>query len=172
MVGKLRNGEEFMQCVRIQVVRGRAYRSTDGWQVCGGADGGGIDWDHPLTSRRMPFWPDAMSVAGHLSGGHALGPHLDSVRPDGHLEGTHLLDEHSYPAAAMEFEVGPFVFGRFRFAVVTEDAFGNVMRDGVVVHSCVVNSSPLPAFDLRPTAQDRATGRMSFSFTPSERLVG
>ncbi len=161
-----------MQCVRIQVVRGRAYRSTDGWQVCGGAGGDGIDWDHPLTSRRMPFWPDAMGMVGHLLGGHGLGPHLDSVRPDGHLEGTYLLDEQLYPAAAMEFDAGPYVFGRFHFAVVTEDGAGNVVTDGVVIHSCVVNSAPSPAFDLRPVAQEQATGRMSFSFTPSERLIG
>lgn len=161
-----------MQWVRIQVVRGRAYRSSDGWQVYGGAADGDIDWVHPLTGRRMPFWPDAMGMVGHLLGGHALGPHLDSVRPDGHLEGTHLLDEHLSPAAAMGFDAGPFVFGRFRFAVATEDAAGNVVTDGVVVHSCVINSLPPPALDLRPTEQDEVTGRMSFSFTPSERLIG
>jgi hypothetical protein len=120
----------------------------------------------------VQFWPDAPAMAGHLQGGHVMATHLDSVLPDGHLEGTHLQDGHHWPAAAVAYEAGPFVFGRFGHAVVTTDMIGNATTQGVTVQETVVNSDPPPASDLMPTGYDPVTGRMTFSFTASDRLTG
>ena len=161
-----------MQRIAVGVVRNRCFRSGDGFQVYGDGGTGQMAWGHPVTPRRMLLWPDAPATAGHLLGGHLTAMHLDSIWADGHLEGTHLLDEHVRPGATVVYETGPFVFGRFRHAVVTEDAIGNATTQGVTVHETVVNSDPPPAGDLLPTDHDPATGIMAFSFTPSDRLTG
>src|SRR5687767_11302149 len=106
-------GEKCMQAVRIGVIRGRQFRSSDGFQVYGDGGSGTIDWTHPVSARRQLFWEDAAASGEHLRGGHCVGPHLEAIRPDGHVEGTHLLDAYLYPAAAVVFETDAFVFGRF-----------------------------------------------------------
>ncbi len=161
-----------MQSIRIGVVRERRFCSTDGFHVYGDSGSGVMDWVHPVTPRRELFWPDAAVVAGHLLAGHVMGPHLDSVRPDGHLEGVHLLDECLMPAAAIFCETDPLVFGRFRHAVVTEDAIGNATQAGVTIRERVINSEPAAARDLKPVSYDAGSHRLTFSFVPSERLVG
>jgi hypothetical protein len=161
-----------MQTIRIGVVRGRAYHSSDGFHVYGDRGTGVMDWVHPVTPRRELFWPDAAAMAGHLLAGHVMGPHLDSVRPDGHLEGVHLLDECLMPAAAILYESDPLVFGRFRHAVVTEDAIGNATQAGVTIHETVINSEPAAARDLKPVSYDAGSHRLTLAFSPSERLVG
>lgn len=160
-----------MQAIQIQVVPSRSFCSGDGFQVYGDGGTGQMDWSYALTSRRRLFWPDASAAAGHLLGGHAMGPHLDGIRPDGHVQGMHLLDEHLFPAASIIYETDPLVFGRFRHAVVTEDAAGNATTTGVTVHETVINSAPPPAFDFRPAAWDQGDGRLTFSFSPSDRLT-
>lgn len=158
--------------IRLGVVRRRPYGSADGFQVYGEDGDGGIDWVHPVTSRRQLLWPDVAQAAPHLEGGHLVAGHLDSAGSDGHGEGTHLLDQHLMPATAIGYETGPFVFGRFRHAVVMEDGAGNRSPEAPALTETVVSSEPLPAFDLRPVAQDGPGGRMHFAFTPSERLIG
>jgi hypothetical protein len=160
-----------MQTITIGVVRNRPFRSTDGFHICGDGGSGQMDWDHPVTPRRLLLWPDAPIIPGHLLGGHGMSLHLDGVRPDGFLEGAHLLDTHMRPAAAVVYEAGPFVFGRFRHAVVMEDAVGNAAA-GAAVHETVINSDPPPATDLVPMAYDTQTGRLTFSFSGSDRLTG
>ena len=161
-----------MQAIRIGVVRGRQFHSSDGFQVYGDRGSGTIDWVHPVSPRRQLLWEDAAVSGQHLRNGHCVGPHLDGVRPDGHLEGTHLLDACLWPAAAIVFETDAFVFGRFSHGVVTEDGLGNANLVGVTVHQTVVNSAPEPAFDLRPSSYDMGTGRLTLTFVPSDRLVG
>jgi len=161
-----------MQTIRIGVLRGRSFRSTDGFHVYGDGGRGQMDWVHPLTSRRELFWPDASPTAGHLLGGHVMGPHLDGVRPDGHLEGLHLRDRHLLPAAAVYYETDPLVFGRFGHAVVTQDAVGNSTTAGVTVYETVINSGPPPPGAFRPALYEGATDRLTLSFSPSERLTG
>lgn len=131
-----------------------------------------MDWSHPLTSRLMMFWEDAAIVPGHLLGGHVRSEHLDSVRRDGHLTGTHLLDNQGYPAGTTVFESAPHVFGRFRYAVVTEDVYGNRQTSGVQIDEFVINDDPPAASELRPMDRDVQTGQFTFSFRPSAKLVG
>jgi hypothetical protein len=161
-----------MQTIHISVVRGRRYRSTDGFQVYTDRGTGAIDWAHPATPRRMLFWEDAAPAAGHQLGGFLAAAHLDGIRPDGHLEGTHLLDERGYPGGTVTYETDPVVFGRFLHAIVTEDAAGNAQTEGIVVHETVANSDPPPASGFRPVDHDPLTGRLTFVFSPSPRLVG
>lgn len=161
-----------MQMIRFTVTPDSRYRSIDGFQVYGDGGTGVMDWEHPITPRRLAFWNDAVSASLHLAGGHLVGAALDSVRIEGHLAGTHLLDTHEVPTGEIAFETGPFVYGRFRHAVVTEDELGNATRDGVVVYETVVNSDPPGASDLKAVAHERATGVLTLSFQPSERLVG
>lgn len=161
-----------MQSVRIGIVRGRAFRSSDGFEIYGDGGTGKMDLDHPVSTRRVLLWPEACPMAGHLLDGHVVARHLDAIRPDGHLEGTHLLDACLYPAAVIGEEVGPYVFGRFRFAVVTQDAAGNRETNEVAINEVVVNCESAPARRLRPTAYEAGSGRMMFAFEPSERLVG
>lgn len=161
-----------MERIQVQVVRGGRYGSGDGFQVYGDSGGGGMDWVRPLTARRQLLWPDAPPVAGHLIGGHLASGHLDAVRPAGHLGGCHLLDEHLRPAAAVVWESPAVVFGRFRLAVVMEDAAGNADPAGARVCEQVVNSGPPPARGLVPKAHDAVDGRLTLRFTPSPRLVG
>jgi len=161
-----------MQTIRIGVIRGRPYRSVDGFQVYGDEGTGQMDWTRPVTSRRQLLWPDGQMMPGHLFVGHLMAQHLDAIRPDGHLEGTHLMDDHLYPAALVEYETDPFVFGRFQHAVVTEDAVGNSITSGVTVFETVINSEPASPREFKPAAHDVGLGRFSFSFVPSERLVG
>ena len=156
----------------VGVVRGRRFRSVDGFEVYGDGGTGTVDEDHAVTPRRVLLWPDVAVMAGHLFGGHVMAVHLDSVGSDGQFEGTHLLDEHLYPAAAVVFETGPRVFGRFRHAVVTEDAVGNATAAGVTVHETVVNSDPPAASDLMPVAHDSGTDQLTLTFVPSDRLTG
>ena len=143
-----------------------------GFHVYGDSGTGQIDWLHPVTPRREMLWENVPPGVGHLLGGHVMGLHSDHVTPDGHLEGTHLLDEQGYPAAVVTCETQPFVFGRFLHAVVTQDAAGNAQTQGVAVSATVVNSEPPPPSDLRPTAYDAQTQRLTFSFSPSDRLTG
>ena len=161
-----------MQSIRMGVVRGRAFCSSDGFELYGDGGMGQMDWDHPVSARRVLLWPEACPMAGHLLEGHGVARHLDAFRPDGHLEGTHLLDACSYPATTIHCEVGSYVFGRFGFAVVTEDAAGNCDTNGVVIHEVVLNSEPEPARRLRPTAHDAGSDCMTLAFEPSDRLVG
>ena len=161
-----------MQSIRMGVVRGRAFCSSDGFELYGDGGTGQMDWDHPVSARRVLLWPEACPMAGHLLEGHGVARHLDAFRPDGHVEGTHLLDACLYPAATIEEEVGSYVFGRFQLAIVTRDAAGNQETDGVDIPEAVVNSAPEPVRRLRPTAHDAGSDRMTFAFEPSERLVG
>lgn len=161
-----------MQRVRIEVVRSSRWKSADGFQVYGDGGSGVVDWTRPLTARRMRFWEDLPAMADHLLAGHVRGQHVDGVMPDRHGDETWLLDEHLKPAGVVAWESRPVVFGRFRFAVVTEDAAGNASTGGVVVHEVVVNSEPAPAGRLRPESFDPATGRLTLRFEPSLRLTG
>jgi hypothetical protein len=154
------------------VVRGRAFCSSDGFEIFGDGGTGKMDWDHPVTARRVLLWPETCPMAGHLLDGHVAARHMDAFQPDGHLEGTHLLDAYLYPAATIDDEVGPCVLGRFRFAIVMQDVAGNRETDGVTINEVVVNSEPEPARRLRPTARDAGSDRMTFAFEPSNRLVG
>ena len=92
--------------------------------------------------------------------------------PDRHGEETWLLDEHLRPAGVVAWESEPHVFGRFRYAVVTEDAAGNAATEGVVVYEVVINSEPAPPADLRPESFDAQSGRLTLRFEPSGRLTG
>jgi len=161
-----------MRAIRIQVIRSRTYCSEDGWHVYSDGGTGSMDWGHPVTPRRQLFWDDVPPVARHLLGGHMMGHHLDSVVPDGLFEGLHLLDEHLYPAMNVTWETGPFVFGRFQHAVVTEDAAGNVEMSGVNIYEQVINSDPPPARDICLRSHDSLIDRLTFSFVPSDRLIG
>ena len=161
-----------MQAIRFGVVRGRRYRSTDGFHIYGDGGTGQMDWMHPVTPRRILLWDDAPAIAGHLLGGHVMGRHLDGVKVDGHLEGTHLLDENMFPATAVCYEMDPFVFGRFRHAVVMEDELGNATKTGLTVYETVINSYPAPADDFQPVLYDSQLDRLTFSFRSSERLTG
>jgi len=161
-----------MQRVRIEVVRSRRYGPTDGYQVYTDRGTGVVDWDHPATARRVLLWEDVPAVAGHLLGGHARGPHLCGVEPDGHCEGTWLLDEHLRPAVAVRWESEVHVFGRFKYVVAMEDAAGNAAIEEAVVHETIINSEPVPAMGLRGESYDQATGRLALRFTPSWKLVG
>jgi hypothetical protein len=161
-----------MQDVQIGVVRGRAFCSSDGFVIYGDNGTGAVDWDHPLSDRRVLLWPEVCPPAGHLADGHLSGRHLDGYRPDGHLRGTHLMDACLYPAATVQCEKGPYVFGRFGFAIVMCDAAGNREIANTAFREVVVNSEPEPPRDLRPSAYDDQSGRMTFAFKPSERLAG
>lgn len=161
-----------MQKIRIAVVRDSQFRSGDGFEVFGDAGGGEVDWVHPVTPRRMLFWDGALAMVPHVLAGHLMGFHLDSMPRDGHLYGTHLMDRQMLPAGTVVFEGGPFVFGRFQHVVVTQDEVGNCGYEGVTVYSKVVNSYPPSARDLRVESYDYPTGVATFSFKPSERLVG
>lgn len=161
-----------MQRVRIEVVRSQSYCLTDGFQVYTDGGTGVMDWVHPATPRRVLLWDDLPPMAGYLLGGHMAGQHLDGRMPDRHGEQTWLLDEHLLPAGTVAWESGPHVFGRFKFAVVMEDAAGNAATEGVRVYEQVINSEPAPPADLRPEAYDPVTGRMTLRFTPSGRLAG
>ncbi len=161
-----------MQTIRIGVVRARSFNSTDGFHVYGDGGTGEMDWVHPVTPRRQLLWSDAPGLAGHLLSGHVMGLHLDNVSPDGHLEGTHLLDEHAFPAATIVFETEPLVFGRFRHAVVMEDALGNAATEGATIYETVINSEPQAASDLAGVLHDPQTDRLTFSYSASDRLTG
>ncbi|HSW46491.1 MAG TPA: hypothetical protein VLM89_13065 [Phycisphaerae bacterium] len=161
-----------MKRVRIEVVRGRAYCSTDGFQVHGDRGTGMMDRDHPLTPRRILFWDDVPAMAGHLLGGHAAAQHLDGRMPDRHGEETWLLDEHLWPAGTVAWESEPHVFGRFRYAVAIEDAAGNRAVEGAPVEEVVVHSEPAPPSELVPQSYDALTGRLTLRFRPSLKLAG
>jgi hypothetical protein len=161
-----------MQSIRIGVVRSRKYRAADAFQVYSDRATGTMDWEHPVTARRVMFWEDAPSGARQHLGAHLMGVWLDGVWPDGHMEGTHLLDERGFPAATIAYDSDPLVFGRFRHAVVTQDAAGNALTEGVAVHESVINSAPPPAGDLRVLGVVYETHRVEFSFTASPRLIG
>ncbi len=161
-----------MQKIRIMVVRDSRYRSGDGFEVFGDSGSGVVDWIHPLTSRRLLFWEGALTMMPHLLAGHLRCFHLESIPRDGHLHGTHLMDQQVLPAGSIVFEDGPFVFGRFQHAVVTQDEVGNHEFDGVAIYSNVVNSDPSPARGFRVANYDKNNGMVTFSFQPSERLVG
>ena len=140
--------------------------------VFGDAGTGTIDWDRPLTSRKVMFWADTPAVAGHLAGGHMAGPYLDGIVPDRHLEGTFLLDAHLQPAASSHWHSDPLVFGRFQMAVVTEDAVGNRRIEDATFCEQVVHSEPPPARALAPASFDAPSGCLTLSFEGAERLVG
>ena len=161
-----------MERICLGVVRRRSFRSADGFHVYGDRGTGLMDWAYPVTSRRRLFWPDAPVQPGHVCGGHLMAMHLDGVVLDGHLEGVHLLDEHHRPATPVVYASEPVVWGRFRHAIVTEDAYGNATTAEVTVHETVVNSDPPPASELVPVAHDGVTDRATFAFSPSDRLVG
>lgn len=161
-----------MESIRIGVVRSRRYRAGDGFHIYADGGNGTMDWDHPITPRKVMLREDAPLPAGQHLGGHIMGPHLGGIRPDGHLEGTFLLDERGYPAAVVAYETEPMVFGRFRYAVAMEDAVGNALIDGLAIHEAVVNSAPPAAGPLHPAAYDAQTHQLAFSFTPSPHLIG
>lgn len=161
-----------MQRIHISVVRSRKYRATDAFQVYSDHGGGTMDWAHPETARRMMFWEDAPGGAGQHLGAHLLGARFDGIRPDGHLEGTHLLDQRAYPAATLTYTSDPLVCGRFRYAVVTQDAAGNALTEGLAQYETVINSTPPPAADLRMLGIPYGSPGYEFTFTPSPRLIG
>jgi len=161
-----------MQAISVKVVRSRQYCSTDGFHIYGDAGTGNIDWQYPVTPRRILLWDDAPPVAGHLLDGHLMAIHLDSFWIDGHLQGTHLLDEHMLPAAVVVYETDPFVFGRFQHAVVMADAVENANKSGIIAYETVINSEPASASEFLPASYDSRQDRMDFSFSPSERLTG
>jgi len=161
-----------MQAIRIGVVRGGKYHSTDGFHIYGDGGRGRMDWEHPVTPRRILLWEEVAGAADHLWGGHLMARHLDSLRMDGHLEGTHVLDEHLRPAATVFYETDPFVFGRFGHAVVMEDIAGNAVKDQVAEYETVINSEPASPGDFLPASYSAEYNRMNFSYTPSERLTG
>ena len=160
-----------MQTIHIAVVRSRKYRATDGFEVYSDRGAGTMDWVHAETPRRLMFWEDAPAGAGHLLGGQLMNPQFDGVRPDGHLEGTHLLDEQGYPGATLTYDSEPLVFGRFQHAVVTRDAAGNALTEGIVIYETMINSAPPQASDLRVAAYDYDLQRFEFSFKASPRLI-
>lgn len=161
-----------MQRIQFAVVRDARFRPVDGFHIYGDSGTGSIDWQHPLTSRRLLFWEDALPMPPHLDGGHLTGHHLDSIVREGHLSGTHLMDQQSQPAGTTVFEVGPFVFGLFKHAVVPVDEVGNLRAAEAVVYETAVNSDPPPASDFKAIGVDEVTGGLRFSFRPSEKLVG
>jgi hypothetical protein len=156
-----------MQRIRIGLVRS-GCASGGGFQVYAGSGAGGIDWSHPITPRRQLFWPEAEGFAGHLLGGHISRRHLEAFCSDGHVQGTHLLDRALQPAAVVSFEAGPYVFGRFHYALVPEDAVGNP-GEAVLVEK-VLSSEPAGASRLLPT-DCAADGRLVFTFIPSIKLT-
>lgn len=161
-----------MQTIQIAVVRESRYRSGDGFEVYADGGSGVIDWVHPVTSRRQLFWEGATAMMSHLGAGHLRGYHLDSISCDGHIHGTHLWDQHLQPAGVVRCEMGPFVFGRFRHAVVNQDELGNKDAAGAAIHSTVINSTPPSARRLRVEVHERTADTVRFSFEPSERLAG
>lgn len=161
-----------MQCIQISVVRDSRFRSVDGFHIFGDRGTGTIDWAHPITPRRVLFWEDALPMLPHLLGGHVMGHHLDSIFREGHLAGTHLLDGHQQPAGVSVFETESLVYGRFRFVVLPMDELGNQRFWEATTHECVVNSYPPPASNFVAETYDQDTGVLTFSFTPSEKLVG
>lgn len=161
-----------MKRIQFAVVRDARFRSVDGFHICGDGGTGIIDWAHPLTPRRLLFWDDALPMQAHLLAGHLTGHHLDSIFREGHLSGTHLMDRHGHPAGTVVFEAGPYVFGRFRHVIWVQDELGNQRYLETAVHETVVNSHPPAASDFKPESIDEATGVVTFSFTPSEKLVG
>lgn len=161
-----------MQSIRMSVMRDARFRCVDGFHVYGDGGSGVMDWDHPVTPRRMLFWNDAECVAMHVEAGHLMARHLDSIRFDGHLDGVHLLDEHTLAAGTTVVELGPFVFGRFRHAVVTEDEIGNRQPGGATIYETAVNSAPAASSRLRAESHDEVSGVLAFSFVPSEKLSG
>lgn len=161
-----------MESIRIGVLRSRHRRSTDGFQVFGDRGTGQIDWSHPITPRRVLLWDDASPVPGHAMGGHAMGRHLDDIVPEGHVMGTHLYDEHLRPAALISFETDKHTFGRFRHAVVMEDAVGNRASADAVIVETVINSAPISPDRLMPVSYEALSSRLTFSFDPSYRLIG
>ncbi|HOA73996.1 MAG TPA: hypothetical protein PL151_07730 [Phycisphaerae bacterium] len=161
-----------MQMIQFAVVREARFRSVDGFHVCGDHGKGTIDWAHPLTPRRLLFWDDALPMQPHLQAGHLMGHHLDSIFREGHLAGTHLLDRHGEPAGVIIFEAGPYVFGRFKHVVWTQDELGNQTYLETDVHETLINSYPPAASNFRVEHFDEQTGVMTFSFKPSQKLVG
>lgn len=161
-----------MQRIGLRVVRSRGYHPGEGFVVFGDGGTGTIDWDRPLTSRKVIFWADTSIVAGHLAGGHMSEPFLDGIVPDRHLEGTFLLDANLQPAASITWHSDPVVFGRFQIAVVTEDAVGNRRIEDATLREQVVHSEPPPARALAPASFNASSGCLTLSFEGAERLVG
>lgn len=161
-----------MQSIELAVVRDSRFRSVDGFQIYGDSGTGVMDWIHPVTPRRLLFWEDALPFAPHLECGHLAGHHVDSIMREGHLSGTHLMDRQGEPAGTTRFVAGPFVFGRFRHAVVPVDDIGNERSGEAVIQEATVNSDPPAASRFRAERWDGATGRLMFSFRGSERLLG
>lgn len=160
-----------MQTLRVIVARRRESVPGDVFEVYSNGGGGAIDYVNPVTSRPVPFWPDAEPMAGHLADAHLCGRHLAAVtRGEGHLEGAHLLDGHLAPSRAMVVDVGAFCFGRYRFAVRASDAAGNVAEMFAAEQEVVVNSSPEPPGRLMPECEDD-DGRMVLSFQGSLQVV-
>jgi hypothetical protein len=151
--------------VTIQVVRGRRFGSMHAFVI---RDAAG----RAVTPRPLRLWPERRGFAGHLCGLHAAVRHCDNIEPDRWFEGTHLLDEQLLPAAAIRYEIGPHVFGRFRYEVEITDEFGNRSADEAVTFHGVISSWPAPARGLRVTGWDESSGRLSFCFETSEQLVG
>jgi hypothetical protein len=161
-----------MQVIRIHVVPSDAHHPGDGFQVVSDGGSGIIDWDHPITPRRILFGDDAVLQVGHLENGHLLGVHLGVSALAGHLLATHLYTASGVPAGAVTYETEPVVFGRFRHVVVTEDEVGNSDVTDLDVLEQVVNSWPPACRWLVPVDHDPDTGRLEFQFSPSDRLSG
>lgn len=161
-----------MQILELNVMPARRYVSQDGFQVYADHGTGVMDWSHAVSGRRLPFWEDASPAANHLEGAQGVSPHLDAVRWPGHALTLHLVHEHLYPTSPVTWHSRPLVFGRFRYAVVAEDAAGNARTEDALIRTFVINSEPTGPTDLRPAAFSFDTGRHTFGFTGSDQLVG
>jgi hypothetical protein len=159
-----------MEPVVIEVLRRRAARGGDRFEVLGDGGAGPIDRDRPLTDAPVAFWQGLPDQRGHLLDGHLAGLHLDNVVPDGHLSGPHLAAEHLWPAAVLTFATRPLYFGEFQFAAGAVDAVGNVSDELSPVVRRVVNASPRPARSLAKSAFDQDERRLTFTLRPSPDL--
>lgn len=153
-----------MQRVRLIITGRSGYAAGDRFEVFGDGGSGQIDYDHPLTDRPVPFWPEAVPRRGHLLDGHLELPHAEGTWPDGHLEGVHLLDDHGRPSAPVMFDTPEYVFGAFTHGVRPVDRLGNVFGGEPSETTQTINSSPPRPFNFSLSAFDEATGQAVFSF--------
>lgn len=159
-----------MQRVRLTVPRRREYGPGDAFEVYSDGGTGSIDYERPLTSRPIAFWPDAEPAAGHLLDSHLRGRAQGAAAAGGHLDGAHLMGRSLQPERVFTFETELLYVGRYRFAVRVLDAAGNVRSDAEAQAEVVINTGPEPPESFVPSASNALTGRMRFSFAPSGQV--